>query len=224
MQGCGKGKKMLSRAHKAIFVHIPKTGGQSVAQVFLDDLGLGWEQRDQLLMRLGGDGEPERLAHLYAREYVDMGFVSAEEFSAFTSFSVVRHPYARMVSEYIYRMGPVGWVAQYVHALQSRHFDRFIRREFDDPMLDAARHFAPQVDYVCDANGAVMVDHIVDQARMGEDLAPVLAQFFGREVKVPRVNAKREAPTFTADVLSGAQKAYLWQRYRDDFEAFGFDR
>ncbi|MGR3712482.1 MAG: sulfotransferase family 2 domain-containing protein [Shimia sp.] len=215
---------MLSPTHKAIFVHIPKTGGQSVATAFLDDLGLDWDARDALLMRPGKDGEPERLAHLYAREYVEMGFVTPAEFEAFAKFTVVRHPYARMVSEYVYRMGAVDWVAQHMPAVRSRRFDRFIRQEFDDPLSDAARHFAPQVEYVMDVQGALLVDHVVDQAAMAEGLAPVFAQVFGRAVALPRRNMKREAPGFTAAALSQGQKDYLWQRYRADFEAFGFER
>lgn len=215
---------MLSRHHKAIFVHIPKTGGQSVAQVFLDDLGLSWDERGSLLMRRGEAGQPERLAHLYAREYVRMGFVAQPEFDAFTKFAVVRHPYARMVSEYIYRMGAADWLAQYIRPWQGRRFDRFLGQEFDDAMSDAARHFAPQVDYVMDFEGRLLVDHLVDQAEMAAGLAPVFEAVFSREVALPRRNVKREAPGFTAEVLSQHQKDLIWRRYRDDFEAFGFRR
>lgn len=215
---------MLSRHHKTIFVHIPKTGGQSVAQAFLDDLGLSWDERGALLMRRGDVGQPERLAHLYAREYVDLGFVTQSEFDAFTKFAVIRHPYARMVSEYIYRMGAVDWLAQYLRPWQARRFERFVALEFDDPLSDAARHFAPQVYYVLDAEGRFLVDHLVDQAQMAAGLAPVFQAAFDREVALPRRNVKREAPGFTADVLSQAQKDMIWQRYRDDFEAFGFER
>lgn len=215
---------MLSRHHKTIFVHIPKTGGQSVAQAFLDDLGLSWEERAALLMRRGEAGQPERLAHLYAREYVGMGFVTQLEFEAFTKFAVIRHPYARMVSEYIYRMGALDWLAQYLRPWQGRRFERFLGQTFDDPMSDAARHFAPQVDYVMDSEGRLLVDHLVDQANMAAGLAPVFQAIFGREVALPRRNVKREAPGFTAEVLSQHQKDLIWQRYRDDFEAFGFKR
>ncbi|WP_270726807.1 sulfotransferase family 2 domain-containing protein [Shimia sp. Alg240-R146] len=215
---------MLSRAHKTIFVHIPKTGGQSVATAFLGDLGLSWEERGALLMRRGEAGQPERLAHLFAREYVDLGFVSQAEFAAFTKFAVIRHPYARMVSEYIYRMGAVDWVAQYVPALQSRRFEAFLQQDFEDPLSDYARHFAPQVDYVMDANGALLVDHLVDQADLVAGIAPIFRGIFGREVTLPRRNIKREAAGFTAEALTQAHKDLIWARHRDDFEAFGFER
>jgi len=33
---------IISHDRKAIFVHIPKTGGPSVEQVFIEDTGLTW--------------------------------------------------------------------------------------------------------------------------------------------------------------------------------------
>jgi len=215
---------MLSRHHKTIFVHIPKTGGQSVAQVFLDDLGLSWEERGALLMRRGDRAQPERLAHLYAREYVEMGFVSQQDFAAFTKFAVIRHPYARMVSEYVYRMGAVDWMAQHLPRWQARRFESFVDTRYDDPLCDAARHLAPQVAYVMDADGQLMVDHLVDQSELAAGLAPVFSAIFGRQVALPHRNMKREAPGFTEEVLTQHQKDLIWRRYRDDFEAFGFDR
>jgi len=39
----GNLKAMISHAHSAIFVHIPKTGGQSIAQIFLRLCGRTWK-------------------------------------------------------------------------------------------------------------------------------------------------------------------------------------
>ena len=41
---------MLSHQHKKIFIHMPKTAGQSIETLFLDDLGLKWDQRGSLLL------------------------------------------------------------------------------------------------------------------------------------------------------------------------------
>ena len=47
---------MLSHQHKTIFIHVPKTAGQSIETLFLDDLGLKWDQRGSLLLRRSTDG------------------------------------------------------------------------------------------------------------------------------------------------------------------------
>ena len=50
---------MISHKHKTIFVHIPKTGGQSVESVFIEDEGLTWDTRAPLLLRRNDDGFPD---------------------------------------------------------------------------------------------------------------------------------------------------------------------
>lgn len=190
---------------------------------FLKDLGLSWEERDTLLLRPGDAAmQPERLAHLYAREYVSLGFVTQSEFDAFVKFAVVRHPYDRAVSEFKFRMGLMGRRLQGWRWLTSRDFSRFIREDYDNPLEDQARHMAPQVDYVHDANGALLVDHVIEHAELETQLLPLLAEVIGPGVKLPHRNAGRAAPGFSVDVLSKGQKDALYRRYRDDFEAFGY--
>ena len=83
---------VISHEHSAIFVHIPKTAGQSVETVFLKKLGLSWKQRAPLLLRRNDDGSrgPQRLAHLYAWEYVKYGYCTRQVFEACSTFSIVR--------------------------------------------------------------------------------------------------------------------------------------
>lgn len=92
---------MISRKHRVIFVRIPKTAGQSIGQTFLDDLGLGWDQRGALLLRPNADPAkgPTALAHLYADEHVRLGHVGQAEFDSYYKFAAVRNPYGRLLSE-----------------------------------------------------------------------------------------------------------------------------
>lgn len=83
---------MLSERFRTIFVHIPKNAGQSIETVFLEQHGLNWATRAALLLKRNDDPAkgPERLAHLYAREYVEYGYVSQTDFDAFYKFAVVQ--------------------------------------------------------------------------------------------------------------------------------------
>ena len=69
---------MISIKHKIIFIHIPKCAGQSIENIFLRDLGLSWKERYPLLLRPRKPNEkgPERLAHLYAEEYLSLIHIS----------------------------------------------------------------------------------------------------------------------------------------------------
>ncbi|MEP2533654.1 sulfotransferase family 2 domain-containing protein [Shimia sp.] len=216
---------MLSRAHKTIFVHIPKTAGQSVVAPFLDHLGLGWDAGESLLLRAGdGPGMPERLAHLYAREYVELGFVTQAEFDDYLKFAVIRHPYERAVSEFRYRMGKWGRRLQWSHWLTSRDFDSFMREDYPDTFGDNARHMCPQVAFVYDDKGKLMVDHLAEHARLDKEMAPIYRLAIGDGVAVPVRNVSPDAPGFSVNVLSQSQKDAIYRRFQDDFEAFGYRR
>ena len=73
---------MISHRHNVLFVHIPKCAGQAIELAFLRDLGLDWGQRQSLLLRKRAANEsgPDRLAHLYAHEYVKFGYVTEVDF------------------------------------------------------------------------------------------------------------------------------------------------
>jgi len=204
---------MLSRKYRTIFVHIPKTGGQSIETVFLRAHGLTWETRAPLLLRQNSDPAkgPPRLAHLYAREYVSCGHVTAQEFDAFFKFAVVRNPWARIVSSYKYMAQARGYP-----------FDRFIRDLVDwhhGPMQ--TRQIDPQVSYVRSADGKPIVDRLLRYENLAADFAEVSRRIFGREEPLPAVNVspdRRDYRTFFDD----ATAEIVAKVYAADIEAFGY--
>lgn len=200
---------MLSLRFNSLFVHIPRTAGQSIEQVFLAAHGLAWEDRAALLLRPNDDPAqgPERLAHLFAREYVDCGHVTAEAFASLFKVSVVRNPYDRLISEFRYRRPRVG-----LHA--------FLDRAQTDAFSDRARHLAPQVDYLHDRQGRLLVDQLVRFERLAEEVAPLFERIFGRRVELPHANAAG-APISALD-LRPALRRRIHRLYEADFDAFGY--
>jgi hypothetical protein len=147
---------MISRKHKFIFVHVPKCGGSSIEAAFGYDL---WDKKkfpnhfcDKQLL-LGRDKQTGKyLQHLTISEifaiYPDIK-------SSYFSFSFVRNPWGRAVSDYFYYGGP----------RKQKSFKDFL---LSLTPLDPS-HSIPQYDFLCDNQGNVTVDFIGRFENLQED-------------------------------------------------------
>jgi ribosomal protein L35AE/L33A len=202
---------MISQKFKTIFVHIPKTGGQSVEMAYLREHGLDWAGREPLLLRRNDDPEkgPLLLAHLFARQYVEFGYSTPEEFSTFFKFAVVRHPFDRFVSYINYRRKK--------HANAPRKVLKSIKRK------EWPRHFmAPQVEYVTDKDGKVIVDEIIKLENMQAGIEPIFQRTLGKIVPLQHEN-KSTDKRLTRQDLKPKLRRKLYKFYRADFEQFGYE-
>lgn len=93
---------MLDHNNKCIFVHIPKTAGQSIEQVFLD---MPYNTVRSLLLYktdIPVKG-PQILSHLTAYQYLQNCFIPRGYFDSYFKFSFVRNPWGRLVSWYFFK-------------------------------------------------------------------------------------------------------------------------
>jgi Sulfotransferase family len=81
----------ISHKYKAIFVHIQRTGGNSVQKVFA-------EHDPDLIEAVPVDPAKKRTKHCFASDI--RAVIEANTFASYTKFCVVRNPYERMVSWY----------------------------------------------------------------------------------------------------------------------------
>jgi len=139
---------MISMFPKTLFVHIPKCGGQSIETAFLQDLHLCFARHKKLLLCLPRPETPERwpgpprLAHLRARDYVGLDYVSKEFYSMMFSFAVVRDPFQRIYSHWKYEFQGELDFEGFVHGI---------------PALCEQRHwfFLSQWEYVSDEHDSL---------------------------------------------------------------------
>ncbi|HPF09986.1 MAG TPA: sulfotransferase family 2 domain-containing protein [Flavobacteriaceae bacterium] len=228
---------MISHPHRTLFVHIPKVAGQSIETMFLNAMDLSWEQRATLLLRERKPGEkgPERLAHLTAQEYVDLGYLDEKSFKAYFKFTFVRNPYARVFSTYNFlgfsRLVSFSYFIEKIVPLKLKQHDFF---------------FKPAHEYLLDNNGNLLVDFVGKLEHIKEDIEIVKAKTNLEGASLPHVNKEKGGWKRAIGLLvrnpnmlwhlqlknaSAMEAAYtettkkkIYQWYQKDFEIFEYQR
>ncbi len=230
---------MICHEHRCVFVHIPKTAGVSIEHVFLRLVGLTWENRAPLLLRPNDDPAlgPPRLAHLTAHEYTACGHLTKAQFESYFTFSFVRNPWDRIVSEYKYRRYPV-----------TIDFKTYLFRHLPAPgWTGPYRHVIPQYDFLYDDAGKLLVNFVGRYERLQADFDTVCARLGLPPTPLPRANrslddsaprslrerwwrvrrsvwSKERDHTFAhyTEYYDDESREYVSQLYRKDVEAFDY--
>ncbi len=229
---------MICPRQQCIFIHIPKTAGQSIETVFLQQAGLSWQNRSALLLRPNDNPAlgPPRLAHLKASEYVAYGYVDRDAFDAAFKFAFVRNPWARMTSFYH-------------HLSTARSFRAYVLGEFRKKVwTEMAWFVGPQSDFIYDEDGRLLVDFVGRFERLQPDFDAICRRLGMPPRPLPHVNHAAEhrrlylglnlrkllrswrkrltkpAPRFARyqDYYDDDTRALVAELYRSDIELFDY--
>ena len=198
---------------KNIFVHIAKTGGQSVTRA----MGGVHPITDEIELP-----DAPFKHHWTARELKQ---AYPEEFETHFKFSIIRHPLDRLVSEFGYfnsgRMGEKYryWDSELIRSLPFTQFVYDVRDHcIVHPDQRIRCRYIPQYDYLYDAQGMLMVDKIFRFERFHE-----IEELVTKEGTRPCMHKNKSEHDpymtyYTKETLSIVQDLY-----RKDFEVFGYD-
>ena len=227
---------MVCHDFKTIFIHIPKTAGQSIETVFLEKLGLSWNNRMPLLLLPNTNLElgPPRLAHLTAHEYVFYHYLSNDLFTSYFKFSFVRNPWDRSVSLYRY-MG-------YSSIIK---FQTFVER-YLSKMVESKYYFCkPQINFLTDNEGNLCVDFVGRFENLQQDFNAICSKINFPSTELPHLNKSINLsnfenkfsafkkgwidfsfykPSYTnyKDYYNSKTESLIADLYQSDIKAFGY--
>ena len=161
---------MISHDRKCIFIHIPKCGGTSVEDVIWpkekgrneEDLWMGFVSRFENKYQTGG------LQHLLASQIREE--VGCEVFHTYYKFAFVRNPWDRIVSQFAY-MQKRPDLMDYLGMTSDTEFKSYLE------LIRLKEHvqWTPQVRFLLDQDGFVLVDRIGRLESFYEDCAQIFS-------------------------------------------------
>lgn len=239
---------IISLSREFAFVHVHKTGGESVSvalapllnrQDLLIDGGPRYALRRHALPRY----QAARHLHKHSPAAAMRDHVGPTNWSSLYSFTIVRDPLKRAFSLYRYlhtvvhkaqesrirqiwyrtpqgrAANPESWSA--VQALKETHtFGEFVRhpRTREDP------GFQPQVSMLNDHDGTRLVTDTLHLENLAEEFAAVQDTLgIHPHVTLPHQNAsKPSANDRLSDDITNDDRAYIAQYFADDYSSLGY--
>lgn len=211
----------LRRDLKALFIHVPKTGGTSVEHA----LGMrgDWRLGDEALLfgAAATSSMPYKpmlspfLQHLTGRELQD---VLGDELDGLYAFTFVRNPFARLASVYYNPDPHLLWTCPALkEVIDAGDFLGFVERS----VVFRHAHLVPQAEFLALSGGRTL-DFIGRFETLGSEFARVAAQL-GIEAELPFLNSG-SAGRRHQDLYCDRARELVVRRYASDFEEFGYSR
>ena len=159
---------MISHDKKCIFIHIPKCGGTSIEDVIWPkdqgrterDLWMGFVTRFENKYQTGG------LQHLLGWQVREE--VGHDVFGSYYKFAFVRNPWDRIVSQFAY-MQQRPDLMDYLGMTPETEFKSYLE------LIRRKEHvqWMPQVRFLLDLDGSVLVDRVGRLEAFNEDCAQI---------------------------------------------------
>jgi hypothetical protein len=201
---------MISHPCRCIFVHIPKTAGNSVNRVF----GVDWQNHKDLAR--------------YSAE------LPAETFESYYKFAIVRNPWERVFSDYNYQVKKSRPDASKLFVRKEsggrRHFREWLEAALADPkryppetwagdVSPGIHRWSPQVDWIT-VDGRIAVDRVLRMERLNEEFFEVCSALGLPRTRLPHRNGRFHWPYewYYDDEARRLVEDY----YQSDVETFGY--
>jgi len=191
----------MSKVAKAIFIHIPRTGGTSIRKMFgFNYLGSPAEFANP---PIDFSLHPRFTIPQHAKVVKDM--MTLEEWNSYYKFIVVRNPWERVLSHYLFLKNA---------GHTDIHFHDWVIR-----FKGCAQWKKAYSVWFRDDNGNILVDEIV-RFEDFENSMKIIAKRFSLSKKIPKLN--KTVHDHYSSYYTEESKKIVGDLYEDDINYFGY--
>lgn len=217
---------------KAIFIHIPKTGGTSIEESLVTDTP-HWKTVDEQHWYGNIESNEAHVKYSYELDHSTMRYLKKNcKFydNAYFSFAFVRNPYARLVSEFHHckygysrfiRKAEFETFSDFVMILQ-KNFDYILKNEQKNHYL--VSHYLPQYKFTHNYKDLLIVDFIGKLENIQEDWNVVCKKLM---IENEITHSKKYASPFEykyEEYYTPELKEIVYQLYEKDFIYFKYEK
>ncbi|MBY0569551.1 MAG: sulfotransferase family protein [Hyphomonadaceae bacterium] len=216
---------IVSLSHGFVFIHVPKSGGSSVASALSAlttwrDLELGVSEFGEAI---AGPYRQRFGLHKHAPAHVVRKVLGSDTWSALFTFGFVRAPEARLHSLYAFLKTWRAWKGSEVMDRFS-NVSEFVQSEFFLNTAGPDDMFMPQTHWLCEPGdqSRTLVKFVARLERGDSDFAYAVSNLApppATPLSLPHVNQSEKG---TPRQLSPDAAECLRQRWASDFTVFGY--
>lgn len=188
--------------YKAIFVHIPKSGGMSINKGLFGNYGAG---------------------HIPVKNY--QLFMEKNDFDNFFKFTIVRNPWDRAYSAYNFlKTGGITENDQLFaekNILPFKDFEDFVLHGFSGKNQWNGLHFTPQHKFVCDWEGNQLVDYIGRFEHLAADYEFICEKLGLGPSNLKHINKTKNSGTYK-EAYTPEMKKKIGEVYAKDILLFDY--
>jgi len=176
-----------------IFIHINKTGGSSIEKA----LHLPFE-------------------HLTALEKIKN--IGQKEWKKKFTFTIIRNPWDKVVSHYHYRV-QTNQTNLMTDTIDFKKWVNFTYGKQDSRYYDNPKMFMPQINWIADLEGNILIDFICRFEKLNDDFNYVCKKI-GKTARLPHTKASNRWEY--SKYYDDATREIVAHWFRKDIEMFGY--
>jgi hypothetical protein len=201
---------LISHEHQFVFVHVPKTGGDSISAALS---GLSEV-----------DGSTGRSKHWSARRIRETHFSDSEAWGDYFSFGVVRNPWEQVHSDYWFcRQSEVPSEAFGSWRDKVKRSKEISFSEFVTDICGMHGMAGPGLFgcYLADRNGRQMVTNVLRHENLAKEWSETCDWLGIPKVQLPRKNVTRDRPDYRED-YDERSRFLVGRKFANDIQRFNY--